>query len=133
MIHTQNVSQNSIWRIHYGERKVDKLSDFDENCILRVLRVVEYDSVLRFSKRTLVEEKLKKISNVQKIWYMGIFGVAYYNSTTSLQNSTWPIEYGGLKAKNYPILKKIGILRFFGVAKYESVSIFLKFKIADPI
>ena len=34
------------------------------------------------------------------------------NSTTNPRNSKWPIEYGGQKAKNYPILMQIGISRF---------------------
>ena len=42
------VARKSIWRIHYGKRKVDKLSDFDKNWFPKVLR--DYKSAIRFSK-----------------------------------------------------------------------------------
>ena len=49
------VSRNSTRWIHYGERKVDKLSDFDRNWFLRILRAFYYESALRFLKHKIAE------------------------------------------------------------------------------
>ena len=40
--------------VHYGQRRVDELSDFDQNWFPRVLR--DYESALTFSKLKIVEE-----------------------------------------------------------------------------
>ena len=50
------LSRNSIRQIHYGKRKVEKLFDVDENWIPSVLRLVDYESILRFSKFKMAQE-----------------------------------------------------------------------------
>ena len=54
------VSRYSIWRIHYGELKVDKLSDFDKNWFPWDLR--DYEFGVRFSKLKMMEEIFFKYS-----------------------------------------------------------------------
>ena len=45
-----SVSRNSIRRIKYIGRRVEKLSDFDKNWYPRVFRIVDYESAFKFSK-----------------------------------------------------------------------------------
>ena len=87
--------------------------DFDKKICLRVLRVVDYESALRFLKLNMAEEKFKKYPILMEFRKWEFLMSLIINSTKSLRNSKWPIEYGGQKAKNYPILKQIGISGFF--------------------
>ena len=79
----------------------------------------------------LVAVEMKNRDNIGKNVYLGIFGVADYDSV--IRFSKFKMAYWRLwpsKWKTAIILVKMYIRRFFGVADYESVIRFSKFKMA---
>ena len=121
------VSPNSIWRIHYGKRKLI-------NCLISIKfgfqgffgitnSPLDLQRFQRFSKKFFL-----KTSNFDQIWYMGTFDVVYYKFND--KSSKFKIvdrvrRTTGEKLLNF---NANWYIRFFGVADYESAFILLKFR-----
>ena len=69
--------QNSIWLIQDGGRKFEKLSAYAENLYIKVYRVADYESDLRFLRFNMVDQrwrpKIRKSSNFAVILYTKVF------------------------------------------------------------